>query len=54
VDRTGVAFAHLRFARLCHYLQTRPPDAQAGYAILIYRLSAADLQAGLEGPVRGW
>ena len=44
----------LRFSRLCKYLQSRPPDAQAGYAILIYRLDAADLAAALHGPVSGW
>lgn len=44
----------LRFARLCKYLQGRKPDASAGYAILIYRLTADELQAALTGPVKGW
>ncbi len=43
----------LRFARLCKFLQRREPEATAGYSILIYRLTAADLQAALEGPVTG-
>ena len=44
----------LRFARLCKYLQHRPPDAEAGYSILIFRLDASELRAALEGPVTGW
>lgn len=44
----------LRFARLCKYLQQRPPDAQAGYSILIYRLGPAEIAAALQGPVTGW
>ena len=44
----------LRFSRLCKYLQSRIPDANAGYSILIYRLDAAELDAALHGPVRGW
>ncbi len=44
----------LRFSRLCKYLQRRPPDASAGYAILIFRLDAAAVRAALEGPVKGW
>lgn len=43
----------LRLARLCKYLQTRPPDGNAGYSILIFRLSAADLRAALHEPVKG-
>jgi hypothetical protein len=46
-------FDYLRFARLCKYLQLRTPDAEAGYSILIYRLSATDLNAALDGPVTG-
>jgi hypothetical protein len=52
--RDSEEFASLRFARLCRYLQGRAPDALAGHAILIYRLSAEELQAALEGPVKGW
>jgi hypothetical protein len=47
-------FDRLRFARLCKYLQRRRPDANAGYSILIFRLTAVDLQAALHGPVKGW
>lgn len=39
--------ADLHFARLCKYLRTRAPDAEAGYAILIYRLDAAELRQAL-------
>ena len=41
----------LRLARLCKYLQRRPPEAYAGYSILIFRLTAGELQAALNGPV---
>lgn len=44
----------LRFSRLCRYLQSRPPDAQAGYAILIHRLTAAEIAEAMAGPVKGW
>lgn len=43
-------FSALRFGRLCHFLRRREPDAQVGYAILIYRVSGAELQRYLEGP----
>lgn len=39
----------LRFARLCHYLREREPDAMIGYSLLIYRLSPAELAAVTEG-----
>ncbi|PTX95545.1 glycosyltransferase family 39 protein [Opitutus sp. ER46] len=38
-------FELLRFARLCHLLRARAPDAQIGHSILIYRLTATDIQA---------
>lgn len=46
------AFERLRFARLCHYLRARQPDAMPGYSILVYRLSQAELDAALEGDIR--
>jgi len=44
----------LRFARLCHYLRVRRPDAQVGYSILIYRLTAAELAAATTGSYDDW
>jgi len=44
----------LRFARLCHYLRARPADAQVGYSILIYRLSAAEIAAATTGSLDDW
>lgn len=38
-------FDQLRFARLCALLSRRDPDAQIGFSINIYRLSAADIDA---------
>jgi hypothetical protein len=32
----------LRFARLCHYLRLRRPDAVVGYSMFIYRLDAEE------------
>lgn len=44
----------LRFARLCHYLRVRAPDADVGYSILIYRLSAAEIAAATTGTLAEW
>ncbi|MDB6169801.1 MAG: hypothetical protein JWM88_2665 [Verrucomicrobia bacterium] len=44
----------LRFARLCHYLRARKPDADAGHSILIYRLSAEEIAAATEGTIDEW
>jgi len=44
-------FDSLRFGRLCAWLRhNREPDDNAGYSILIFRLSLKDLQAALLGP----
>jgi hypothetical protein len=45
-------FESLRFGRLCRYLRTRPPDATAGYSILIYRLDQHELDAALASDAR--
>jgi hypothetical protein len=47
-------YENLRFARLCHYLRVRKPDSNIGYSILVYRLSAAELQAATGGSFREW
>ena len=39
----------LRFARLAQYLRLRQPDAMIGYSILIYRLSADEMHAAVNG-----
>jgi 4-amino-4-deoxy-L-arabinose transferase-like glycosyltransferase len=44
----------LRFMRLCSYLQVRPADANAGYSILIYRLSANQVYAATAGSLADW
>jgi 4-amino-4-deoxy-L-arabinose transferase-like glycosyltransferase len=50
-EKAYEAFEHLRFGRLCAWLRhNRPPDHNIGHAILIWRLSAADLHAALAGP----
>lgn len=45
-------FEQLRFARLCHYLRARQPDAQPGYSILVYRLTQAEIDDALNGDLR--
>jgi hypothetical protein len=45
-------FERLRFARLCHYLRARQPEAQPGYSILVYRLTQAELDDALNGDLR--
>lgn len=39
----------LRFARLAQYLRLRQPDAMIGYSILLYRLSAEEVHAAVNG-----
>ena len=40
-------YSELRFARLCEYLKTRPPEAMIGYSILIYDLNQQELDQAL-------
>lgn len=42
-------FDRARFARLCLYLRVRPPDAVIGNMIFIFRLSAQDIHAAVDG-----
>lgn len=50
-QRVYEAFEHLRLGRLCAWLRHhRPPDDMVGYAMLIWRLSEADLHDALTGP----
>lgn len=46
-------FRWVRLARLCAYLRERQPDDQVGYSILIYRLTAEELDAALNVPADG-
>jgi hypothetical protein len=43
----------LRLARLCQYLRVRGPDANAGFSILIYRLTADEIQRAT-GTTAAW
>ncbi len=52
--RAGIRHDLLRFARLCHYLRVRQPDANVGYSIFIYRLNAAELAAATTGSLAEW
>ncbi len=42
-------YEQLRFARLCHYLRARQPDAMIGYSILVYRLTQKEIDVALYG-----
>jgi hypothetical protein len=44
----------LRFARLCHYLRVRRPDASIGHSILVFRLNAAEIAATTAGSAQDW
>jgi hypothetical protein len=44
----------LRLARLCHYLRVRGADANVGYSIFIYRLTADEIRAATGGTLREW
>ena len=44
----------LRFARLCHWLRVREPEVIIGGSILVYRVSASDLQAAVGGSLADW
>jgi len=46
-------FEQYRMARLAAWLRGRKPDATIRYSILVYRLSDADIDAALEGPLPG-
>jgi hypothetical protein len=43
-------FRHLRLGRLCAALRKRTPDGNAGFSILIYRLTDQEVVDALEGP----
>jgi 4-amino-4-deoxy-L-arabinose transferase-like glycosyltransferase len=44
----------LRFARLCHYLRVRPPDAHVGHSILIFRLRPDEVAGATAGSLADW
>lgn len=52
--RSRERFEDLRFARLCAYLRARQPDAQIGYSINIYRVTATELAAATGGDLTAW
>ena len=53
-EKTWKDYDILRFARLCHYLRAKKPEASIGYSILIYRLSEDEITNGLHRPYRDW
>jgi 4-amino-4-deoxy-L-arabinose transferase-like glycosyltransferase len=47
-------YEQLRFARLCHYLRVRESDSSIGHSILIYRLSAEEINLATVASLREW
>jgi len=43
-------YDELRFNRLCAFLRLREPEDRIGYGIMVYELSATDLDKALNGP----
>jgi hypothetical protein len=50
VDKTWAEFESLRMARMFSFLRQRAPDHQVCFSILIYEVSADDLEEMLNGP----
>lgn len=44
----------LRFARLCHYLRVRTPDAEIGYSICLFRLTRDEVARATAGSLADW
>ncbi len=53
-ESTWLRYDALRFARLCHYLRARRPNAVIGYSIFIHRLTQAEVDAVLNGNYSRW
>jgi hypothetical protein len=53
-EMTWQRYDQLRFARLCHYLRARGPDAMVGYSILVFRLDDAEVARALHTPYSEW
>jgi hypothetical protein len=49
--REGLTFEAFQFARLCHTLRNREPDARIGYTLLVFRLTDAEVLKALYEPV---
>jgi hypothetical protein len=47
-------YEQLRFARLCHYLRVRQPNANIGYSILVYQLNADEIRGATGESLREW
>jgi hypothetical protein len=48
--RTRATYEYARYLRLLAYLRHRTPDANVGYSILIFRLTANEIDRALNGP----
>lgn len=53
-QRRWTRYDQLRFARLGHYLRVRGADANLGYSIFVYRLTAAEVAAATAGTLPEW
>ena len=53
-DNAWKRYEQLRFARLCHYLRVRDPDAVIGYSMFVFRLTPAELEGAVGESLNGW
>jgi hypothetical protein len=53
-DQAWQRYDLLRFARLCHYLRRRVPEATIGHSIHVYRLDEEEITDVLHGPMSRW
>ncbi|MDB6093300.1 MAG: hypothetical protein JWM32_862 [Verrucomicrobia bacterium] len=53
-QRAAARHEVLRLARLSHYLRARTPEAEIGYSIFVYRLSAQEIAETTAGTYEQW
>jgi 4-amino-4-deoxy-L-arabinose transferase-like glycosyltransferase len=53
-ERAWHRYELLRFERLRRYLRAREPDAQIGYAMFVFRLSEAEIDAAVNSSFSDW
>jgi hypothetical protein len=49
--KEATTFEEYQFARLCHWLRGRTPDAELGYTVLVFRLTDAEVMRALYEPI---
>jgi hypothetical protein len=49
--KDGTTFEEYQFARLCHWLRGRKPEAELAYTVLVFRLTDAEVLKALYEPI---